>query len=243
MEELLQVRLERRAAAERDVRVPHDFSSGFAFGLVGYGWFAHASNLRPGAFASSCANMPGDTGLARAGGGLVAALVDVSPIATLASRVAGLDAGVRRLVELARSSPGLTIFLPTNCGVRNWLQVRLVPDRPELDRARAGVRGRCSASRACCANVVRSVRFFGMWFGVVTAVGPFRRAGDVDHHAQPVASRVANERVEVGRAGTPDRRRRLRSPASSARSRPVAVVWITVAPAAAAAARFGQRVG
>ena len=51
----------------------------------GYGWCAHASNLSRGfAFATSCANMPGDTVSELPASGLSRPCDDVSPIATSA---------------------------------------------------------------------------------------------------------------------------------------------------------------
>ena len=60
VEPLLQVLLEL-GSVESVTFGKRTFSSGFALGDVGYGWCAHASNFRPGCFASSCANIPGET--------------------------------------------------------------------------------------------------------------------------------------------------------------------------------------
>ena len=160
----------------------------------------------------------------------------------LGQRVARLDPGVGRLVELrvVRGADDL-LARRTAASGRAAGSARSRRSRARRSRARCA---RCSASRASSTKVVRSLSFFGMHVRRLAAVRPLRRAGDVDHHAQVVEPRLEDEVVEVvqlvGRVVAVRRHRQ----ASSARSRPRSrSCGSRMRPRTRQAARFCSRAG
>ena len=112
------------------------------------------------------------------------------------ARVSPLDAGVRRLVELqiGRDAHDLAAG---ELRRQEEAEVRLVPDRPARDEAALG--GPVVALREHLRELGQRPQA-GWVVRRLAAVRPLRRAGDVDHHLQPVAAGVGDERVEVGDA-------------------------------------------
>src|SRR4029077_8299805 len=96
------------------------FWLGFLKTGYGYGWCAHASHLSRGfAFATSCANMPGETVSELPVRGLSRPCDDVSPMATSAFGFPFLIPVYAAAASFAYVAAETMLPLASNCGERN----------------------------------------------------------------------------------------------------------------------------